>query len=159
MRNGRFIVPQEPSDIAYTITGGGVIKGYVISEDNRFSMDGNVFYTINSVNVVKETNQAKLTGRDPYTLVAGARSYTLANSLASLCGPTGIDYNAATKQFTVCYNGVNVTYTVLSLKTVKDDRRPVITLNSSIVSGIQLKFKDTLSYVKFTFYHSVNNPV
>ena len=62
MVNGRFIVPKtDPvSSIAYTVRGGNVIKGYVISADDEFSVDGNVVYTINAVNVVKATNQATL---------------------------------------------------------------------------------------------------
>ena len=45
-------------DVAYTVSGGSVIKGYVISADDEFSVDGNVVYTVNAVNVVRATNQA-----------------------------------------------------------------------------------------------------
>ena len=44
MVNGRFIVPQTApiSNTAYTVRGSKVIKGYVISNDDQFSPDGNV---------------------------------------------------------------------------------------------------------------------
>ena len=75
MINGRFIVPKtEPiSSLAYTVKGGSVIKGYVISNDDEFSADGNTVYTVNAVNVVKATNQATLGGTAPnQTITAGS---------------------------------------------------------------------------------------
>ena len=48
MVNGRFIVPQTApvSNLAYTVRGGSVNKGYVINGDDEFSVDGSVVYTI-----------------------------------------------------------------------------------------------------------------
>ena len=116
MINGRFIVPKtEPiSSLAYTVKGGSVIKGYVISNDDEFSADGNTVYTVNAVNVVKATNQATLGGTAPnQTITAGSLVYTInaTTSLATL-QPAGLAYNTTSKQFTVSYNGVSVTYTV-----------------------------------------------
>ena len=96
MINGRFIVPKvDPvSSVAYTVIGGSVIKGYVISGDNEFSIDGNVVYTINAVNVVRATNQATLSGAPPtQTLASGPYTYTLntTTSLASI-QQAGLNY-------------------------------------------------------------------
>src|SRR5581483_270624 len=51
--NGRFIVPRtDPvSNVAYTVRNDSVLKDYLISNDNEFSIDGSVVYTINAVNV------------------------------------------------------------------------------------------------------------
>ena len=77
MVNGRFIVPQADrvSNVAYTVRGGNVIKGYVISADDEFSVDGNVVYTVNAVNVVKATNQATLSGRRAESDADGGRAH------------------------------------------------------------------------------------
>jgi hypothetical protein len=161
MVSGRFIVPKaDPvSSIAYTVKGGTVTKGYVISADDEFSVDGNVVYTINAVNVVKATNQATLTGAGPVqTLTAGPNTYTLdaTNDLASI-KLTGVNYNSATKQFKVSYNGVAVTYTV-GATSVTDDRHPGNTFAATL-AGSQLTFTDTVATVTFTFNGSGNNPI
>ena len=161
MINGRFIVPRTApiSNLAYTVKGGNVIKGYVISEDDEFSADGNVVYTVNAVNVVKATNQATLAGTAPnQTITAGSLTYTL-NSTTSLASfqPAGVAYNTTSKQFTVSYNGVSVTYTV-GATSVTDSRHPVNTFTAT-VSGTQLTFTDTVSGVTFTFNESGNNPI
>ena len=66
---GRFIVPQAAplSDLAYRVSvdksgKGKAVKGYVVSEDDAFSPDGNVVYAVNAVNVAKAINQAMLAG-------------------------------------------------------------------------------------------------
>jgi hypothetical protein len=92
MVNGRFIVPQTApiSNTAYTVRGNSVIKGYVISNDDQFSPDGKVVYTVNVVNVVKATSQSTLSGS---TLTAGTVTYTL-NSTHALefnLDPIGTD--------------------------------------------------------------------
>ena len=159
--NGQFIIPNSlpVSNIAYTIKDGGVSKGYVISNDDQFSIDGNVVYTINDVNIVKATNQVELSGEEPnQTLVAGSSSYALDTtlSLASTCLDSLI-YDSDAGQFTVSYNGINVTYTVLS-KTVLDDRHPMNRFPSSVVAGMQT-FKDTITNVTFTFDPCENSSI
>lgn len=157
MVNGRFIVPQTApvSNTAYTVRGNSVIKGYVISNDDQFSADGNVVYTVNAVNVVKATNQATLSGS---TLTAGAATYTL-NSPAGFVStaPSGLDYDTTTSALTVSYNGSAVTYTVAGTS-VKDNRHPVNTF-AATVSGSQVTFADTVSGVTFTFDSSGDNPI
>ena len=161
MVNGQFIVPGTApvSSLAYTVVGGEVIKGYVISEDDEFSADGNTVYTVNDVNVVKATNQATFTGTAPnYTLTLGALTYSLSTttSLATL-QPAGLDYNTATKQFTVSYNGVNITYTV-GANGVTDSRKPQNNFQSSL-SGTVVTFTDTVSEVTLSFDSSGDNQV
>jgi hypothetical protein len=161
MINGRFIVPKtDPvSNLAYTVKGGSVIKGYVISADDEFSADGNVVYTVNAVNVVKATNQATISGAEPsQTLTAGSSTYALdTTKLLATTQPSGLKYNTATKQFTVSYNGVNVTYTV-GTGSVTDDRHPQNTFPAAI-AGTQLTFTDTISAVTFSFDSSGNNQI
>ncbi len=161
MVNGRFIVPRtDPlSSLAYTVQGGSVVKGYVISGDDEFSADGNVVYTINAVNVVKATNQAKLSGTEPnQTLTLGASVYALNTTTArASIQPAGLKYNAASKQFTVSFNGLNVTYTV-GAGTVSDNRVPVNSFPATLV-GSQLSFTDTIGGVTVTFDDSGNNPI
>ncbi len=161
MVNGRFIVPKaDPvSSIAYTVKGGSVTKGYVLSADDEFSIDGNVVYTVNEVNVVKATNQATLSGASPLqTLVDGGNTYTLdeTNAIASI-QPTGLKFNNAAKQFTVTFNGLPVTYTV-SGATVTDDRVPGNVFPATI-AGTQFTFTDTMTGVTFTFKQNGNNPI
>ena len=161
MVNGRFIVPETApiSNTAYTVQGGSVTKGYVLSADDQFSADGNVIYTVNDVNVVKATNQVTLSGTAPnQTLVAGSITYTL-NSTSSQASfePSGIGYNTTTKQFAVSYNGVSVAYTVES-SAVTDSRNPTNSFPPT-VSGSQVSFIDTLTGVQFSFDSSGNNPV
>lgn len=161
MINGRFIVPKTAplSNIAYTVSGGSVVKGYVISEDDEFSADGNVVYTVNAVNVVKATNQATLSGAEPnQTLNAGALTYSLntSTSRASI-QPAGLDYNTATKQFMVSYNGISVTYTI-GASAATDSRHPANSFPLT-VSGSQSTFTDGMTGVTFTFDSSGNNPI
>ena len=161
MINGRFIVPQAAplSNLAYTIKGGNVTKGYVISADDEFSPDGKVVYTVNAVNVVKASNQPTLSGTEPnQTLVSGALTYALntTTSLASLV-PAGLTYNTASKQFTVSYNGLAVTYTV-GASTVTDSRNPTNSFPLSL-AGSQATFNDSISGATFTFNDSGNNPI
>ena len=157
MVNGRIIVPKaDPvSDIAYTVKGGSVTKSYLISGDDEFSVDGNVIYTVNAVNVVRATNQDTLAGN---ILTAGTLKYTLnsGTSQASL-QPAGLNYNTASKQFTVSYNGLAVTYTV-SGATVTDNRNPVNVFTANL-AGPQVTFTDTVSGTTFTFDSSGNNPI
>lgn len=161
MVNGRFIVPQASpiSSIAYTVQGGSVTKGYVLSADDEFSADGDVVYTMNDVNVVKATSQATLSGTAPnQTLVSGTITYTL-NSTTSQASfePSGISYNTTTKQFTVSYNSIPVTYSV-GASSVTDSRNPTNSFSATI-SGNQVSFIDTVSEVQFSFDSSGNNPV
>ncbi len=161
MVNGRFIVPRvDPlSSVAYTVAGGSVTKGWVISADDGFSVDGNVRYTINEVNVVKATNQAALAGAPPtQTLTAGPITYTLdsTNNLATY-QPAGVTYDTGTDQFTATVNGTPVIYTV-GATTATDNRSPQ---NSFTVTsaGTQQMFTDSVAGVTFTFDGSGNNPV
>ena len=106
MVNGRFIVPKVApmSNVAYTVKGGTVTKGYVTNGDDEFSADGNVVYTVNAVNIVRASNQATVAGPvNSQTLTYGSSSYTLdsATSLASV-QPAGLTYNTGAKQFSVC---------------------------------------------------------
>ncbi len=161
MVNGRFIVPNaDPiSSVAYTVRGGSVIKGYVISNDDEFSVDGNVVYTVNAVNVVRATNQATLAGAEPtQTLTAGALTYTLDTTLneASL-KPAAVNFNTGTQKFIVTINGIPVTYT-LAAASVTDDRHPQNTF-AVTATGPQRTFTDSVSGVTFSFDSSGNNPV
>ena len=161
MVNGRFIVPKaDPlSSVAYTVKSGSVTKGYLISADDEFSVDGNVVYTVNAVNVVRASNQATLSGAPPsQTLVSGASTYALSDAAKTASTqPTGLNYNTASKQFTVSYNGLAVTYTV-GATAATDDRHPINTFAAS-VAGSQVTFTDTISAVTFTFNRSGNNPI
>lgn len=161
MVNGRFIVPRTAphSNVAYTVRGGSVTKGYVISADDEFSADGNVVYTINEVNVVKATNQTALSGTEPnQTLVSGPFTYALntTTSLASI-QTAGLNYNAGTKQFTISISGVVVTYSVTPTS-VTDNRNPTNVFPTT-VAGSQLTFTDTVSGITFTFDDSGNNQI
>lgn len=161
MVNKRFIVPRaDPlSSIAYTVTGGSVTKGWVVSADDGFSIDGNVMYTINAVNVVKATNQGVLAGAPPtQTLTIGPLTYTLneTSRQASIQIP-GVNYNTGTKQFTANVNGTPVTYT-LDTNRVTDNRHPQNRFPVTS-SGAQRTFIDTAGGVEFTFDSSGNNPI
>ena len=163
MVNQRFILPQLAplSNLAYRVVGslvsGSVIKGYVVSEDDEFSVDGNVVYTVNAVNVVKATNKATLSGAPPnQTVTLEGNSYTLdpANSTATI-QPAGLIYNTATKQFTVNYAGIAVTYT-LGATTITDDRKTP-TAFPVILAGSVVTFTDTIGGATFNFDSSGNN--
>jgi hypothetical protein len=157
MVNGQFIVPQTApiSNLSYTVVGSNVIKGWVISNDDEFSPDGNVVYTINEVNVVKATNQSTLSGS---TLTSGSDTYTL-NSPAGFVStqPPGVSYNTTSSSFTVGYNGSQVTYT-LAGSNVTDSRHPTDSFGAT-VSGSQVTFTDTVSGVTFTFNDSADDPI
>jgi hypothetical protein len=161
MVNGRFIVPKAAplSNLAYTVKGTSVTKGYVISGDDQFSADGNVVYTVNAVNVVRATNQVTISGTVPnQTLVYGTSSYAL-NATAGTASiqPAGVDFNTATKQFIVSYNGLPVTYT-LGATSVTDSRHPTNSFPATNAVP-QVTFTDTVSGITFTFNDSANNPV
>ena len=161
MVNGRFIVPRAGplSNIAYTVKGATVTKGYPTNGDDEFSADGNVVYTVNAVNIVRASNQAILSGAAPnQTLTYGTAKYTL-NSTTAVASiqPSGLTYNSGTKQFSVSYNGSAVTYTV-GATSVTDNRRSAGSF-PAIVGGTQITFTDTISGVTFTFDSSGNNPV
>ena len=161
MVNGRFVVPETApqSNLAFTVHGASVVKGYLISSDDEFSVDGNTVYTVNDVNVVKSTNQATLSGAVPnQTLVSGGSTYALNSTTSQVTTqPSGLDYNTATQQFTVSYNGLSVLYTV-GASSVTDNRHPVNTFPTT-VSGSQLTFTDTVTNVTYTFDDSGNNPI
>jgi hypothetical protein len=161
MVNGRFIVPSAApvSSLAYTVNGNNIVKGYVISNDDQFSVDGNTVYTVNAVNVVKATNQATLGAPGtPQSLTAGALTYSLnsATSLATI-QPAGLNYNSTTGQFTVSYNGVNVTYTVTGTSVTDSRHTPVPFV--ATVTGSELSFTDQINGVSFSFDDSGNNPI
>ena len=140
--------------------GANVTKGYVISDDDEFSADGNTVYTVNAVNVVKATNQATLSGTAPQPdprLPARSPTRSTRRPRWRPLQPAGLTYNTATKQFTVTYNGLSVTYTV-GAASVTDNRNPANTFPATI-SGSQLTFTDTVSGVTFTFDDSGNNPI
>jgi len=165
--NGRFVVPAVAPifNIAYTIHGSSVTKGYVINQDDQFSVDGNAVYTINAVNVVKVTNQATLTGAPPnQTLTVGSSTYTL-NSITFVASiqPTGLVFNSTTKQFTVSYSGgILVTYTVGAVSgstgSVTDNRNPQNTFQYP-ASGTQVTFNDAVGNVTFTFNSAGNSVI
>ena len=159
--NGRFIVPGTPprSSAAYTISGGQVRKGYVLSADDQFTAGGTVTYTVNAVNVVKADSGGVLTvtgGTE--TLTAGPNTYRLdqAGSLATTVVP-GLAYDAAAATVTVPYAAGTVTYTVAG-GTVTDSRKPRDTFPAT-TSGAVLSFTDTVSAVTFSFDPGGDNPV
>jgi len=165
---GRFIVPEAGglSNLSYLLnvdkTGKGkAIKGYVVSGDDQFSPDGKEEYTINAVNVVKTTNQAQLTGTAPNQTVTleyqgHTLSYTLTATTATI-KPSGLDYNTATKQFSVTYPVGSVTYTI-SAAGATDNRQPATTFTLT-TNGSQLSFTDTISGATFIFDSSGNNQI
>ena len=159
--NGRFIVPATPplSSVAYTISGGQVTKGYVLSADDQFTADGTVTYTVNAVNVVKADSGGVLTRTGgTETLTAGENTYTLnqAGSLATTEVP-GLDYDAAAGTLTVAFASGAVTYAVAG-GTVTDSRRPRDTFTAT-TAGAVLSFTDTVAGVTFSFDPSGDNPV
>ena len=157
MVNGRFIVPKaDPvSNVTYTVKAPNVTKGYQINGDDEFSVDGNVVYTVNAVNVVRATNQDTLASN---VLTAGTLKYTLNSGTSSATlQPAGLNYDSAHSQFTVSYNGLLVTYTV-SGNNVTDNRNPVNTFPATIAAP-QVTFTDILTATTFTFNSSGNNPI
>ena len=161
---GRFIVPRAAplSSIAYTVTGGRVVKGFVVDTDDQFSVDGNVVYTVNETTVVRASNQATLAGAAPnQTLSADGRTYSLeSNAQVASVTPAGLSYDTATRQFTVTYNGMAVTYTANGAGTnVRDNRSPRSTFVQTVVSGSQVTFTDTVAGASFRYDRSGNNPI
>ncbi len=161
MVNGRFIVPQTApiSNVGYSVKGGNVVKGWVVSADDEFSVDGNVVYTVNAVNVVKATNQAALAGASPtQTLTAGTLSYTLDETQSQArIQPAGLNYNSAAQHFTATVNGIAVTYSVTAT-TATDDRNPQN--NFPVTSaGAMRTFTDTLTGVTYSFDSLASNPI
>jgi hypothetical protein len=165
MVNQRFIVPQPTpaSSLAYRVVGslatGSVIRGYLVSEDDEFSLNGKVVYTVNEVNVVKANNQATLTGTAPnQTVTLEGNSYVLdAASSTATTQPAGLQYNTVTKQFTITYASTPVIYTV-SATTVTDSRKTP-TAFSYTPNGSIVKFTDTVSGTTFSFDSSGDNPI
>ena len=164
MVNGRFTVPQASpiSNITYAVAGGTVLKGFVVSNDDEFSIEGKVFYTINDVNVVRAA-KAKLggTAASP-TLTDGTLVYTLnsAGSLATM-QPAGLNYSTASKQFSFNFNGIPVNYSYTAgTSSVTDNRHPANTFPAT-VAGTQVTFTDIVNKLTFTFDSSGsgNNPV
>ena len=160
MAHSRFL--PDPH-IAYTLKGPGVSKGYVISSDNEFSVDGNVVYTVNASNVVKSTNQVKLCGQVPYqTLEAGSISYSLDSRLSvATIKPDNLSYNEETDQFTVSYNGLNVKYSIVRKGkgfSARDNRAPSNSFGIT-VTGDHFTFKDTITKVTFTFNPTHDEPI
>ncbi|MGA3005035.1 MAG: hypothetical protein ABSE20_25275, partial [Acetobacteraceae bacterium] len=161
MVNGRFIVAQAAplSNVAYSVKGGTVTKGYVTNGDDEFSTDGETVYTVNAVNIVRANNQAKVTGPvNGQTLTYGTSGYTLdaATSLASI-QLTAVDYDTGTKQFSVPYAGIPVTYTV-GATSVSDNRATSSKFPATVV-GTQVTFTDTIAGVTFTFNSGGGSPV
>jgi hypothetical protein len=158
--NGRFIVPNTApiSNIVYTIRGGNVTKGYAINQDDQFSVDGNVVYTVDAVNVVKATNKATLTGTAPnQTLTAGSLEYTLNSSTSvatiDLSDPS---FALAAQQFTVSYSGGTLVTYNIGNGVVTDSRQPTNTFIYH--SSHQLiVFKDSISNITFSIDRRFNH--
>jgi hypothetical protein len=161
MVNGRFMVPRtDPvSDRIYTVRGGSVTRAFLLSNDDQFSADGVTIYTVNAANVVKTVKGTALSGAVPNeVLISGSLTYNLreTDSIAAVA-PRGLMYDSANSQFTVSYNGVNVTYSVGSFVVV--DNRPVRGAFDANVVGSQVTFFDDTSSVTFTFDKSGNNQI
>ncbi len=161
---GLFIVPRAAplSNLAFRVTldktgKGQAIKGYVVSEDDAFSPDGNVVYAVNAVNAAKATNQAHLAGQTvTLTYLGQVLTYTLAATTATI-QPAGLAYNNATKQFAVGYPSGTVTYTV-GATTVTDDRASP-TAFPAVIAGTQVSFTDSIAGASFSFDSSGANPI
>ena len=145
--------------MAYTVRGGTVIKGFVVSVDDEFSVDGNVVYTVNAVNVVRATNEATLSGAEPnQTLTAGGLTYALNSAQGQVSvQPAGVTFNTGTNQFTATVNATPVTY-IVTATTATDDRHPQNTFPVTS-AGSQRTFTDSASGVTFSFDSGGNNPV
>ena len=167
---GRFIVPQAAplSNLAYRFAvdkkgNGKAVKGYVVSEDDQFSVDGKVVYTINAVNVAKASDQAQLAGTAPsQTVTFAVDGETLSYAVDANAGTAtlvlgGISYDSAAKQFTVTYPDGPVTY-ILAGTLVSDSRGTTPPFAVSI-TGTQVSFTDSVSGVGFSFDSGGNNPV
>jgi hypothetical protein len=168
---GLFVVPQAAplSSLAYRLVvdskgNGTALKGYAISEDDQFTVDGKTVYTVNEVNVVKANNQGQLTGGAPnWTVTFAYQGKTLSyalddNALTATIKPDGLKFDTATKQFTVSYPGGAVTYT-LGANAVTDNRAKVTSFTLPQPVGTQIVFTDTIAGVTFSFDSSGNNQI
>ena len=153
MNDGGFVMPRTPpeSDVTYTVAAGTVTRGYAVSADDQFSVDGKVTYTVNTVNVVKTDSRPTLTASGATQILTdGARSYALDAAAATASNtPPGLDYEAGTRTLGVDYDGIGVTYT-LDGASVTDDRSPANTFTATTTGGTAA-FTDTLTHVGFSF--------
>jgi hypothetical protein len=159
--NGRFVVPTTTgaSAAVYTVKGATVTRGYALSADDQFSVDGNVVYTINAVNVVRASDQVTLAGAEPaQTLTDGGTTYALdATTSLATTQPAGLAFDSAAHTFAVGYPGGAVTYTV-GTNTVTDNRHPATTFVAT-TAGSTLTFDDTVAGATFSFDPSGDNPI
>ena len=168
IQNGRFTVPRTAplSNVDFTISGGMVTKGYSLGGDDQFTPDGNTFYAVNETTVVKTSNQSTLSSTTPLTVIGALATYTLQEPTATAPGVAslplaGVNYNTATKKFTVTYaGGVKVTYKV-GLSTVIDNSVPLngFTLKKDATNANLVWFLDFITNVTFSFNKSGNNPI
>ena len=148
------------SNVVYTVKGGKVTKGYVISGDDEFSADGNVVYTVNAVNVVKATNQATLAGPAPARRSRQGPTRTRSTTTTSLATtqPPGSPTTPPTKQFTVTYNGTARDLHRRAAPTVTDNRHPTTPSRPHLRYGGHLHgHRQRASPSAST--HSANNPI
>ena len=163
MVNGRFIVPQRRSAVERRVHGARRQRRSRATSsptDDEFSVDGNVVYTVNAVNVVKATNQATLGGRRAESDAHRGRAHLHARRGQGQRerSAAGVTYNTGTQQFTATVNGDagdvhrrrdHAPPTTASPRTHSRSRRP----------ASQLTFTDSASGVTFTFDSGGNNPV
>lgn len=167
---GRFIVPQAAplSNLAYRYVvdkkgNGQAVKGYVVSEDDQFSVDGKVVYTVNAVNVAKASNLAQLTGAAPNQTVTFAYdgetlSYALdSNAGTATVAASGLSFAVATKQFSATYPDGPVTFT-LSGNTVSDSRGTAPPFPAAL-NGTKVTFTDAVTATSYLFDSSADGPV
>ena len=159
--NGRFVVPGTPpsSDVTYTISGSAVRRGYVLDEDDQFSADGKVTYTVNEVNVVRTSSTPALSGSGASQKITdGTVTYALGTT-PGLATTTlaGVTFDQPSGAFTVAYPGGSVTYKLAGAM-VTDSRTPTGHFPATI-SGSTCTFVDTSSGVTFSFDDSGDNPV
>jgi hypothetical protein len=161
--NGRFVVPEtDPvSDKVYIVRGSSVQKGYMLSEDDQFSIDGITVYTISAVNVVK-TLKLTVTGSAPNeVLAAGTATYNLGvQSLASVWAttqPANLLFDSFNSQFILPYGGSAITYSVGTF-VVLDDTGNDLGFEPT-VTGNQVTFLDDNLNLLFTFDSSGNNQI
>ena len=151
--HGRFTVPRTAgeSDLVYTLAGPGAVRGYAVSADDQFSVDGTTVYTVNAVNVVRTTTTPTLTTSGAtQTLTDGTNVYTLdaAAKTASIPYP-GLAYDSGAHQLAVSYRGIAVTYT-LTGTSVTDNRAPQNSFTATIADPTAT-FTDSVTHVSFSF--------
>ncbi|WP_434667423.1 hypothetical protein P5W99_38965 [Paraburkholderia sp. A3BS-1L] len=167
---GRFIVPQAAplSNLAYRFSvdkkgNGKAVKGYVISEDDQFSVDGQSVYTVDAVNVAKASNKPQLAGAAPNQTVTfaynGANlSYALdSNAGTATVAASGLSFVAATRQFSVPYEDGPVRFT-LSGNTVSDSRGTTPPFPATL-NGTKVSFTDPVTATSYSFDSSADGPV